>query len=481
MVASDSTPSTDQALAWGQSEALGALDTIMWRGEADPTLRSTMVGIELLDRAPDWNRLVAAHDWATRLVPRFRKRVVESSLSWAVPRWTLDENFDLHYHLRRTHLPQPATWATLLSAAEQLAMTPFDRARPPWEVVLFEGLPDGKAAFLFKLHHATADGLGMVQLLAQLHSRQRAPQATKPQPDAPTAKPSHPLGALARQVQEDMTRLPGTARTLGATAWKTVTDPTRTAREMLRYGSSLRRMVGDSAVPGSPLLAKRSMSWRFAALDVAFADLRGAGKAVGASLNDAYLAALLGGLRIYHESLGHPLQVIPMAIPVSVRKSGDPEGSNQIASVRIAGPVGIADPKERIARIGRLLGVARAEPAIEASAAMAPMVARLPGSVIARFGSGMTKSNDLQASNIPGLRHDVYMAGAKIERVYPFGPLPGCAMMITMLSHGDTCCVAINYDAAAITDPALYVASLAGGFAEVLALHPGFAEPVVRA
>ncbi len=62
---------------------------------------------------------------------------------------------------------------------------------------------------------------------------------------------------------------------------------------------------------------------------------------------------------------------------------------------------------------------------------MAPVVARLPGAVIARFGGGLTKSNDLQASNIPGLRHDVYLAGAKIERVYPFGPLPGCAMMIT--------------------------------------------------
>ncbi|MDQ6836964.1 MAG: WSD1 family O-acyltransferase [Actinomycetota bacterium] len=169
-----------------------------------------------------------------------------------------------------------------------------------------------------------------------------------------------------------------------------------------------------------------------------------------------------------------------MSIPVSVRKPEDPEGTNRIASARIAGPVAIADPAERMIRIGQLLREARGEPAIEASVAMAPMVARLPGSVIARFGGGMTKSNDLQASNIPGLREDVYLAGAKIERVYPFGPLPGCAMMITMLSHGQTCCVAVNYDAAAVTDPVRFTTSLAGGFAEVMALNPGSAEPVVR-
>lgn len=480
MVARESTGNNDESPAFSCSEALGALDTILWRGEADPTLRSTMVGLELLDAAPDWDRLVEAHDWATRLVPRFHQRVAESPISWAIPRWTVDDNFDLHYHVRRTRLAEPATWASLLVAAQQIAMTPFDRARPPWEVVLFEGLPGGKAAYLLKMHHATADGLGVVSLLGRLHSRQREHDPDKEQRDAPGADSPHPLGAIARQAQEDLGRIPHVVRSVSGTAVSTVTDPTGAVREALRYGASLRRMLGESAAAGSPLLAKRSLSWRFAALDVAFADLRGASKAAGGSLNDAYIAALLGGIRLYHEALGQPVEVIPMAIPVSVRKPEDPEGTNRIASARIAGPVGIADPTTRMHRIGELLGEARGEPAIEASVAMAPLVARLPGSVIARFGGGMTKSNDLQASNIPGLRHDVYLAGARIERVYAFGPLPGCAIMVTMLSHGDTCCLAVNYDAASITEPTEFVNSLAAGFAEVLALHPGSADPVIR-
>jgi len=166
----------------------------------------------------------------------------------------------------------------LLVAAQQIAMTPFDRARPPWEVMLFEGLPDGKAAYLLKMHHATADGLGVVSLLGRLHSRQREHDPNKQQRDAPGADSPNPLGAIARQAQEDLVRI-----------------------------------------------------------------------------------------RRYHEALGQPVEVIPMAIPVSVRKPEDPEGTNRIASARIAGPVGIADPTSRMQRIGELLGEARGEPAIEAS------------------------------------------------------------------------------------------------------------------
>jgi hypothetical protein len=99
--------------------------------------------------------------------------------------------------------------------------------------------------------------------------------------------------------------------------------------------------------------------------------------------------------------------------------------------------------------------------------------------VISQVAGGLTKANDLQASNVPGLREDVYLAGAKIERAYPFGPLPGCAAMITLMSHGDMCCIGANVDPAAITDPELFARCLHDGFAEVLTLadHP---EPPIR-
>jgi diacylglycerol O-acyltransferase len=80
-------------------------------------------------------------------------------------------------------------------------------------------------------------------------------------------------------------------------------------------------------------------------------------------------------------------------------------------------------------------------------------VVRLPSPLIAPVVGPLTRGNDLQASNIPGIRDQVYLAGARIERMYTYGPLPGCAAMITMVTHGDTGCVAVNFDAAAFTQP----------------------------
>ena len=40
---------------------------------------------------------------------------------------------------------------------------------------------------------------------------------------------------------------------------------------------------------------------------------------------------------------------------------------------------------------------------------------------MARMGMGA----DIAASNVPGLQSDAYLAGARIERLYGFGPLPG--------------------------------------------------------
>jgi hypothetical protein len=131
--------------------------------------------------------------------------------------------------------------------------------------------------------------------------------------------------------------------------------------------------------------------------------------------------------------------------------------------------------------IGQLIRTARSEPALDGLGLFAPALSRLPGPVIALLAGGLTQSNDLQASNVPGIREDLYLAGAKIERSYGFGPLPGCASMITLITHGETCCVAANVDPAAITEPQRFARCLEQGFAEVLALYPGAGRPLLRA
>ena len=48
--------------------------------------------------------------------------------------------------------------------------------------MLIEGLPEGRAAIVIKLHHSTTDGMGSTQLFSQLYSNQREHNPNKPQP-----------------------------------------------------------------------------------------------------------------------------------------------------------------------------------------------------------------------------------------------------------------------------------------------------------
>ncbi|MFP5021889.1 wax ester/triacylglycerol synthase domain-containing protein [Pseudonocardia phyllosphaerae] len=474
---------SDTPLTWGTAREMTAFEAMMWRAEYDPRFRSPVTAIEILDAKPDWERLVAATDWATRMVPRFRERVREPLGGLGTPYWIHDVDFDLHYHLRRVRIPGsgPGFWNELATIAEQFAMTPFDRERPPWEALLVEGLPGGRSAFVLKLHHVLTDGMGAVQLLAQLHSRRREHDASKPQPPAPATEAPDPLAEVDRLVRREIGIVPAAVRAtrdvLGA-----VTHPLSAVRDTYRWLGSAVRVLSPPSGKGSELLRPRGMSWRFAALDVPFADLRAAGKSVGGTFNDAYVAALLGGFRLYHEAMGHPVPAagtLRTSVPVSVRRDGDTEGGNRWAPARLAGPMGVVDAAERILAVNARMRAARDEPALESPDVVAPLLARLPGPLLTLVAGGSTSGNDLQASNVPGLRSDAYLCGAKIERVYPFAPLPGCAAMVSVVTHGDTCCVGANLDAAAITDRDLFADCLAQGFAEVLALAPGKAAAEV--
>src|SRR5207247_2028595 len=79
------------------------------RAQLRPRLRWTGVLVAVLDGPPERERLIAAHEWATRLLTRLRKRVVEDPLGLAAPRWVVDRDFDLAYHLRFARLPEPGT------------------------------------------------------------------------------------------------------------------------------------------------------------------------------------------------------------------------------------------------------------------------------------------------------------------------------------------------------------------------------------
>ncbi len=206
------------------------------------------------------------------------------------------------------------------------------------------------------------------------------------------------------------------------------------------------------------------------------ADLKAGAKAAGGSLNDGLLAAVIGGFRRYHEQHGAPVDRLTLGFPISLRNKDDPQGGNRFTGAKFAAPMAECDPAARIAAVRQFVLSARAASAAAADivpSALAPALGWLPAPVIGLVSSRLTSTNDVQVSSIPGVPYPLYIAGSLITHMYPFGPLPGCAGMITLISHVGECCIGINTDTLAVTDPGLLAEDLRAGLAEVIAL----AEP----
>lgn len=454
-------------LDWGTAPGMNALETAAWRAEAaDPRLRSTVTLLELLDRVPEWDRLVTAHEWASRMVPRMRQRVVEPALGVGAPAWVTAPDLELEHHLRRVTLPAPGSARALLDAVAQFAAAPLDRERPLWEALLVDGLAGGGAGYVVKTHHSVTDGIGAVQLMARLHSRSPEPDPERPEPTAPAARQASPVGLLTDQVGRVALAAPRGAlrRGLGA-----LTRPLGTATRAFDAARSVGRAVAP-APGGSPLLEGRSGEWRFDVLEAPQEELAAGARAAEGSLTDGLLAAVLGGFRHYHERLGVEPGTLAIGVPISLRAEDDPQGGNRFTGARFDGPMGEPDAAARVRAVHEFVLTARAETASDVAGLLAPTLNWLPAPVLAAVSGRLTSTNDVQVGVLPGIAHPVFVAGARITHLYPFGPLPGCAVMITMIPHDGTCCIGVNSDPAAVTEPEVLVEGLRAGLDEVVAL-----------
>ncbi len=458
---------------WGAQRKMNALETVMWRAEADPRFRSTLMLVELFDRVPDWKRFVASHEWGSRMVPRFRKRVIEPALGVGAPSWAVDPHFDLGYHLKRVKLSSPGSLDQLLDLAQDMAMEPFDRARSPWQAMLVEGLVDGQAGYLLKMHHVISDGLGAMQLLGRMHSRSRKPDLRKPQPAAPLPDEITPATVLADEIRRRVSAVPGSVAHWSEAIWKgsrrALGHPGETVAEAAAFGRTLARFLSPPA-QSSRLLKGRSLSYRYLTHELPLEPFKAAAKAAGGSVNDAYLAGILGAFRLYHRRFRVRAEALSMSIPISLRSAEDPLGGNRISAARFAGPLSERDPARRIRQIHELVARARQGAALDVVGSVAPILMSLPTKGLVRVFAEIARGNDVQASNVPGIPEPIFFAGAQVTRMFPFGPLPGCAAMFAMVSHNGICCIGVNVDPAAVTDAAVFGECLRSGFDEVLAL-----------
>jgi WS/DGAT/MGAT family acyltransferase len=460
-------------------------ESLMWRLEADPHLAAGFAAVTLLDRAPDLARLRARLADAATHIPQLRRRAVSPIGHLAPPEWRDDATFSIDSHLRSTSLTGTRDDAELCALAVEITHSPFDRERPLWEFVVIEGLAGGRAALLQKLHHTVTDGVGGVRLSERYLDITRSP-ATGASAAPSRGDTTHDDPASADRAPDEPGRWPSTTRALGhlvrrnldaaggvATATAGLaTHPQRwpgAARTSVRAARSLTSELSLTERRRSPLWHERSNRFGLELLQVPLDDVRRSAHHLGGSVNDVFVAAAAGGAGAYHRALGHPVEHLRMAMPVSTRTDRSAAG-NSFGVTRLTVPTG-SDPVARFNEIHERLAAVRHEPSVVGLEQVAGLAGLLPTAVLTRVARQQVETVDFTTSNVRGAPFDLFVAGARVEANYPIGPLTGTAFNLTTLSYAGSLDMGLHVDRAAVQDPTLLRECIAEAFAELVSLR----------
>ncbi len=459
-----------------EARRMGGWDFATWRmATDDPVMRSTILGVLVMDGTPDWARLTERYERATRLAPVLRSKVVEGPTGLETPRVVVDPNFDLSYHMLRFRAPEGASWTDVLEDARRQSMTDFDKDRPLWRVTLLEGLPGGKSVLIQKLHHAIADGQGAVQLGLALLDFAPEGYDLGPMPEAPEPVVLDTKGFVQAVVRNNVGWVAKTAedaiKGIGPLAMSALMHPRKLFARVKETAGSVARFTKVSLEPLSPILQGRSINYHFDTIDMDFGKFKAAAKRRDRTVNDLFLAAISVGMNSYHEKMGHPIDELRMNMPISLRTDADQSNAVTIARFEIPVSNAIDDVLETAANTVRSW---RAEPALKLADYLAELSRFLPPELV----SAAAQTSDLTASNVPGVPVPVWLAGAKVERMYPLVGTIGAAINVTMLTYCDSASVGISSDDAAVSDRAELIDSLKHGFKEVIGPDVLIGDPI---
>lgn len=464
-------------------ERMTDLEALMWGLEqADPSLQTVMVMAGVLDRPVDPAAMLGRLQATCAAVPRLTEFPEPGPLAMVPPRWVRDPRFDVANHLR-SRTAAGAGFDALADLVGCSLSEPLDAARPPWDFTLVDGLDGGRGGFVARLHHSYTDGQGAVQIAMGLFDAPdddggaTAASAAGPivgVPDDPVPDPLEGPGAAVEGLVADVVHElgAGVAAVRRLVPWaaealrEAFEDPAGATARAVEFTSSIARTARSAMMPGSPLLACRSGETHVAALLLSLDDLRVAGKNCGGTVNDVFLAGVLGGLQHYHDHLGSPFPAVKLGVPVSTRAGGD-SLHNQLQAMLLRAPLNLRDPKERIRLLHAMVAETRSQPWLPLVDVAAAAAVRLPFASNAL--AGLVRFTEVLASNLPGPPERLRLAGAGVDVLVPFGPRAGSALNLTLLSYAGGVAVGINADKASIGDLDLLVECLRSGFDEVLA------------
>jgi WS/DGAT/MGAT family acyltransferase len=401
---------------------------------------------------------------------RLHKRVVEVPLGLAEPWMAGVLEIDIDRHIRRAAVPRPGGPRELARMIDEVNQRPLDRSRPLWHMTVIEGLRNGSVAVLLKIHTVPADGKRAVHVLEALCTK--AGQRRDPR----TAVPMR-----ADRVPGEISRIAESLPSLLGQPLRLVRAGRDSLRVALRDGleAAADEATSDDFVPYTVLNGKTSSRRSSAYASLRRANLETIARAFEVSEDDVLYGVISGALRQYLEDRGELPEQSLVAGIASFSAAGDDD--DQRPPFRLRRLPLVSDSQDPAKRMRRLRGAAAA--ASGGDAERQKTVARwldVPSPIVidalTRLASRMDLATHLSPvcnlliSNMKVSSGRRYLGGARVERLYPLGPIfDGANLHIACLQAGASVDIGLTASREHVPEPFDLAAALSDALAELLA------------
>jgi WS/DGAT/MGAT family acyltransferase len=370
--------------------------------------------------------------------------------------------------LFRHDLPPDSGLQALFARLCEIHVRRLDRARPLWEIHVFDGLAGRRVALYFKTHHGLIDGLGFLRIIRETVSRvpgQSTPQAIwrgLPDTSSDTSRP--PAVPLAGWLPAGLELLRA-----GFETGRTATDFARLLWHLGRRDLGLGRGMSTPFVSTPDVLKAPPTPHRVLGhCALPLERVKATARRGDAKVNDIVLATLDLALSRYLDERGqHAERPLVADVPVALHDASGAGNRISILQVPMGRPGGT--PGQRLDDILRETRVLKEEVRTLSPQALFlySIVEHAIASAIESFNLGdLPMLANAVISNPAGLDGTVYFNGAPVELALPISVVAHHQVLnITVSNYGPSLDVTFIALREAIPD----VQALAD--ATVVALH----------
>ncbi len=372
--------------------------------------------LEFTGRAPAIGRVRQRISEVLESAVRLRQVPVASRTGLLQPKW-VDATPDPAHHVTRK------TTDNLGAAVSEIMSRPMPSDRPLWDLTLLSGYAPREWALVWRIHHSVADGEGVTMLVGR--ALDMAEEGGETLTDWMVSQALSMRSALRdAEVSESggspMDRALGFARSAVEQTVAAAAMTPATVRGLLRLHPALPSELTGTPSPGR--------DWR--SIHLSLDEVKRAGKAHGATVNDVLMSAVAGGFREVIVANGHDPadRTVRAVMPVSLRRPGDARSNNQVSMIPVELPVGEVDPVARLGAVVRQTrqGKKSMVPAVVGS--MSGMLdktlpAPLAEAILPKFGWAFGWISDTLVTNVRGPSEPLYFLGNEVRYLSPIIPI----------------------------------------------------------